>query len=143
MPAIAPEWEVNKDAEEMIGKIVEKYSERFNHIDPKLIGVAMVTNKDKPDGWDGLLKIVGLKEPLSLFSPKQYILWFHKSTWEHLTENVKVALLVSTLLRLPPDFDGSVLPPDLKDVKSMVRAFGVDYLENPELPNLLETEVKF
>ena len=143
MAAIAPEWEVSKPAEEMIAKVVEKYPAKFNHIDAKHIGVAVVTNKDRPDGWDGLVKIIGLKEPLSLFSQKQYIFWFHQSTWEHLSEPVKIALLISILLRLPPEFDGSVLPPDLKDVKCMVKAFGVDYLDNPNLPNLLETEVAF
>jgi hypothetical protein len=32
--------------------------------------------------------------------------------------------------------DGSVLKEDLQDMRVLVKAFGVDYMENPNLPDL-------
>jgi hypothetical protein len=138
MPQVESEWEINQEAEKLIEKLVETYPEKLGHIGHEEIGCAQIVNKDRPDSWDYDSKLVGVKAPGSLYCPKKYIIWWHKNTWDSYTPAQRAAMLMAKLLRIPDPMDGSVLKEDLKDVKCMVRSFGVDYMQNPNLPDLSE-----
>jgi hypothetical protein len=138
-----PIWEINKDAQDIVVKLVDMYPEKLGHVQPESIGCAMITNKDQPKGADWDCKLIGVTEPQSLFSSKQYILYWYKNTWEKYNKAQRVMMLMAKLLRIPQDPDGSVIKEDLKDIKCLVRKFGVDYMDSDTLPDLSEEKQLF
>jgi predicted metallopeptidase len=135
MSQIKPEWEIVKEAEDIVARLCELYPDKLGHVNHEVVGCAQMINKEKPDSAP-LAKIMGVKSPLSLYSTKQYVVAFHKNTWDSLTHPQKSVLVMSMLLRIPDDSDGGLLAEDLKDLKVLVRAFGVDYIDSPKLPDL-------
>jgi hypothetical protein len=142
MPTLIPEWEICEEAERLVAALVEMYPDKFGHVGIDAIGCAMITNKEKPESGEDS-KIVGIKEPVGLFTPKRYIIHFHKNTWESFTPAQKSVEMVFNLLKIPDPMDGSVIAPDLKDHKCLVRVWGPDYKDNPNLPNLAEEKQVF
>lgn len=141
MPKEQPTWELNKDADDMVAKIVERNPEKFGHVDATQIGIAMIAGKDPPDSQDWDAKISGIVQPESLFSKKTYVIWFFKSTWEKYDKRQRSAMLFRQLVRIPDEFDGKLLKEDLKDCRALVKAFGLDYMSSPNLPDLTENKV--
>lgn len=143
MPQIEPEFEIMHDAEQMIVKICDLYPDKFGHIDPNVIGVAAITNKNRPDSQAFDSSMVGIKPPITLYTQKRYIIYFFKNIWDGYTPAQKGFMLIAKLSRIDEELTGKVLPEDLKDVKCLVKAFGVDYLNNPHLPDPLDMKQIF
>jgi hypothetical protein len=143
MATLVPEWEINEEAEQLVAKLVEMYPEKFGHISADAIGCAQITNKDKSESADWDSKINGITEPVGLYTPKRYIIWWHKDTWDKFAPAQKSVEIVSNLLRIPDPMDGSLLKQDLKDHKCLVRSWGVDYKNNVNLPDLAEVKQVF
>lgn len=138
-----PKWEVCKEAEQTVMKLHEMYPDKLGHFDPKVIGCCMIANKEPPKSqtWDS--KIKGIKEPEALYCSKQYVIMFFKKTWDMYTPAQRSAMLMRDLLRIGDDADGQILPESLKDNKELTVAFGVDYIQNPKLPDLTSQRVTF
>jgi hypothetical protein len=143
MAQLKPEWEIVKEAETLVERLCELYPEKLGHIDPGTIGCAMITNKDRPDSADWDFKLIGVRDPVSLYSSKQYVIWFHKNVWDVYEKKQKAMMIMRALLKIPEDLDGSVVAEDLKDIKCLVRTWGVDYMTNPNLPDLSDVKQVF
>ena len=143
MAQAEPVWELLKEADDMVAKLVQKYPEKFGHIDPEVIGCAAIGGKTKPEGqtWDA--KLGGIREPEALWSKKTYCSQFYKSTWDTYDARQRAAMLFKLLVRIPDESNGKVLPEDLKDCYCLVKAFGPDYMKNPSLPDLLDQKQAF
>lgn len=140
---IKPEWEVCKESEKIVERLCELYPEKVGHVSPDTIGACAITNKDQPENQDWIAKLIGIKEPVTLYCTKRYIIVFFKNKWDTLNKAQKSVLIMGKLLRIPEDPDGSLLGEDLKDVKCLVKTFGVDYLESPTLPDMTDDRVTF
>lgn len=143
MPDVKPEWEINKEAQDFVEKLCETYPEHLGHVEPSAIGCAAITNKPRPKTADWDAKIIGVGEPASLFCSKQYIIYWHRETWEAYDRPRRIMMLLRMLLRTSEEFDGKLLKEDLKDLKRLVKRFGVDYMNEPNLPDLLEAKQVF
>lgn len=143
MPKEKPEWEIMHDAEKMIAQLVQRYPDKLPQIDPTTIGVAAIVNKEPPESQDWVSKIEGIKAPAALYCSKQYIIHFYKSKWDAMDEAQRAWMLLAKLCRIDDEKDGGVLQEDLKDVKRIVKAVGVDYLYSTSLPNPLVDTVSF
>ena len=142
MPKEQPVWELNGEAEAMVVRIVERNPEKFGHVDATQIGIAMIVGKEPPDSQDWDAKISGIVEPERLFSKKAYVIWFFKSTWEKYDKRQRSAMLFRQLSRISEEFDGKLLKVDLTDCRVLVKAYGLDYMTNPKLPDLTENKVE-
>jgi hypothetical protein len=143
MPMIEPEYEENKDAHQMITKLCDLYPEKLGHIDPNLVFVCAITNKDKPEGQNVDSTIVGIKPPISLCCDKKYVIWFYKQIWDSKDVAQQALMLMAKLLRIDEMCDGKIISEDLKDVKCLVKAFGVDYTNNAAIPNIIDVKQIF
>ena len=141
MPKLEAQWEFVKEADDLVKQIVAAKPEHFNKIDPDQIGCVMIVNKEPPKGQDWDAKISGITAPDLLFAKKTYVVQFYKSTWDKYDRRQRIAMLIRLLFRIPEEFDGSILKEDLKDSRKLVKAFGVDYMTNPKLPDLLEDKL--
>lgn len=133
---IQPEWEILNDGETLSKNLCDVYPEKLGHIDPTKVGVAVITNKDRGDTQEWDSKMVGITPPASLFSTKQYVIYTNKNTWDSYTPAQRSVMIMRHLLRIPDPADGSIAKEDLKDLKCLVRAWGVDYMESPQLPDI-------
>lgn len=142
MPQIKPEWAISGEAQDIVSKLCQLYPERFGHIMSDSIGCIGMMNKDKGENKKDS-KIKGIKMPESLFCSKIYIIEFFQNSWEEYTPAQRAAMLIKNLDRIPDTEDGpdgSVLPEDLKDNRTLVKGWGVDYMDNPQLPDLSESK---
>ena len=141
MAGLEAVYELMPEADQMVAALVEKYPEKFGHIaDPSIIGCVGITGKAKPESqsWDG--KICGVKQPEGLWSKKNYCIKFFKETWEKYNECQRAAMLFRLLTRVAEDCDGKILPEDLKECYCLVKAFGLNYMDSPGLPDLLKSK---
>lgn len=136
MAQIKPEWIINGEAETLVRTLCDLYPEKLGHIDSNKIGCAAIANKEQPETKTGDATLVGVSEPTSLYCTKSYIIWFYMNIWEEYTPAQRSFMLMKQLLRIPEDYDGSILKEDLKDVKCLVKTWGVDYMDNPGIPDL-------
>ena len=147
MPNLAPEWEHNKEADEIVAKLVEMYPDKIGHIEPDTIACVMVTNKDKPDKTKWFAKIIGVQPPVDIFCSKSYVISFFQNTWDDFSPAARSMMLLDRLVRVPDDYDGSnagkVLADDLSGWKALIERFGVDFIEKDGLPDVAEVHQDF
>ena len=144
MPQVKPQWTVIDEYSEMVKKLVTKYPEKFSHIDPSWI-VAYESNKDKPEKKSKPYDMNGEPEPMNFTNSKRYFIMFHQGEWDSRSDEAKLALIFSALLRIPEDeaSSGKVGPLDYRDQNLMVRTFGPDWQMRGVLPHLLNDNVDF
>lgn len=143
MAQIKSEWEIVGEAEKMVKDLCNLYPDKLGHIDSNRIGCAAIANKEQPATQEYDAKLVGVGEPTSLFCSKQYIISFYKQTWDAYSQAQKSMMVMKQLLRIPEEVDGAVLKEDLKDVRCLVKAFGMDYMDSPTLPDLTAGKYSF
>lgn len=137
----APVYGQIPEADELVLKLVQKYPDKFGHIDPSLVGCIVVTGKNKPESQDWDVKIHGIKAPLTIFSSKVYVFEFYKQTWENYSPVQRQYMLFKSMVRIKDSFDGSLDKEDLKDCRCLVKKFGVAYMDKADLPDLIDSKV--
>jgi hypothetical protein len=142
MSKVKPEFLQSKEADEVVVKLCNLYPNHLGHVEPKIVGCVSIANKEKnetqPDS-----RIRGIHQPDAMFCSVQYVLCFYQDCWDKYTSAQRSMMLFKNLIRIPDTEDGpdgSVLKEDLQDSKMLVKAFGVDYMENPALPDLSVTK---
>lgn len=143
MPQAEPIYGQHKEAEAIIASLVDKYPERFGHVDASAIGCVEITGKDKPESQDWDAKISGIKAPLSTFASKVYVIEFFKKTWDDYAPQQRQFMLFRMLAQIPEKFDGGSAKIDLKDMRCLVKKFGVNYMERVDLPDLVKEKQDF
>lgn len=142
MAQVAPEWEEVPEYVDYAKQIIEKYPDRFAHIDPSLIVAYICTNKTKPESKAKLYDLSGAQEPEAFTNTKRYFVKMFHDTWEALPEANRLALIFSALERIDRE-TGKVNGYDLHDQALMARTFGVDWALRGGIPNLLRDEIEF
>lgn len=123
--------------------LISLYNDLFSHIDPEWI-VAYGSNKEKPEKNNKPYEMSGSCEPESLTNTKKFFVKFSLSDWNSKTNEQRIALVASALVRIPtqnPE-DGKVLPLDYKDQNIMVHTFGPNW-QDRELPDILKKKITF
>ena len=83
--------------------------------------------------------------PIRLDCDYGWYVVMHQSDWEGMGDKQKYAVVAQVLCAIPTgdDNEGKVSPPDYKDYGIILRTLGVDFLENPEIPDILSEDVKW
>jgi hypothetical protein len=122
----------------MVAKLIDLNRDRFDHIDPLTLRMTMITNKEP----DGTFKVIKVGNPVAMFCPFRYVVVVHQGDWEQYGEDQKALSLFRVLNSLEPDEDEpKIISPDVKEHSVMLRTFGVDYMQNPEIKNLFTKPV--
>lgn len=143
MPGEKKQYEICKEAQQIIERLCSLYPNKFGHIDPSTVGCVMITNKEKSETQDDC-KIRGVKEPDSIFCSKRYIIEFYKTNvWDLYDAGQRSGMLYKQLERIPDKDegpDGSVEKLSLQDSRTLVANYGVDYMDG-KLPDLAAEKV--
>jgi len=146
MPQEKPNYEVNDEFNNMAVQLVEKYSEKFNNIEIDKVCCVNLTNKtrkDKDGSVERIWKLKAVKMPEAIHNPYGWYVVLHSHDWEEFSEKHKLALVADVLHGLPNELDneGKVNPCDTKGYLSVFRTLGLDYLDDPDIPHLMNDDV--
>jgi len=138
-----PDFEKLDEWEDIAKKLVDKYPERYGHIECNKLVAYIITNKEKTD-IARPYEMQTDKLPMRLSNQYDYFIWFkHPEEWHEKTDNIKVALVLSALDRIDPDKPYGVGPLDYRDQSLMLRTFGYGWAYNEKIPNALENDIVF
>ncbi len=145
MAQTAPAWTEIEEFPKMVERLVSKYPERFSGIEPDWLVAYAITNKEKPEGKAKSYEMTGATEPESFTNSKKYFFKTYMNDWEARSEESKLMLVLSALLRVDPENpeSGKVGPFDYRDQAIMVRTFGADWMYKGRLPHLLNDDIEF
>ena len=141
-----PEYEVNNEFNTLAVQLVEKYVEKFNNVEVDKVCCVNLTNKtrkDKEGCMERIWKLQAVKMPVAIHCPYSWYVVLHSHDWEEMSEKHKVALVADVLHGLPNEIDneGKVNPCDTKGYHSIFKTIGIDYLDDPDIPHLLEEDI--
>jgi len=140
MAQIIPEWVENEEFKQMAAKLVEKYPERFSHIDVDQVIAYVCVNKDRPEKQRKPYDMSSATPPESFTNSKTYFVKIFNDVWER-TEQQKLLLVWSALRRIDDDNPGKLRPWDYSDQEEMVNTFGSHWHERGDLPNILSDNI--
>lgn len=144
MSKLMNEFERLNEWEDIAKKLVDKYPERWGHVDTSKLVAYVITNKENNEEKGRPYEMQTDKLPMRLSNQYDYFIWFkHPDDWNEKPMNIRIALVISALERIDPDKPFSIGPLDYKDQSVMLRTFGMSWATNPEIPDALKTDVKF
>ena len=139
---VTAEFEKLQEWEDIAKKLVVKYPERFDHVETSKLVCYVITNKDLTDNARPY-EMQTDKLPMRLSNTFDYFVWFkHPSEWHDKPDNIKAALVFSALERIDPDKPFAIAPLDYRDQSVMVRTFGIDWMCQKDIPNMLDEKVE-
>ena len=141
MAQVEAEYEEIEDFYDIADQLIDKYPEEFGHVDLSRLAAVMVTNKDRKNNT--LYRIKTYPPPLSMYASKHYIAIFYSSDWESWNDKSKAAMVSNILFSIDPEGNGKLVQMDYKDHGVMLRTLGVDYLEDPSLPDILNQKIEW
>lgn len=139
-----PNYEVNDEFNNMAVQLVEKYAEKFNNIEIDKVCCVNVDKERKDNGgMDRIWKLKAVKMPEAIHNPYGWYVVLHEKDWDEMSEKHKLALVADVLHGLPNDLDneGKVNPCDTKGYLSIFNTLSIDYLNDPNIPHLLDDDV--
>ena len=144
MAQIKKEFEAVEEFDDIASKLVNKYPEVFGGVDCEKIKCVAITNKNRREGKK-LWEVRGVPAPISMDCPFNYYIILFMEDWIEMNDNRRAVLVAATLMAIPheEDKEGKVNNFDMKDYYTMVRTFGVDYLESEGIPDILNEDVKW
>jgi len=141
MANVKPTYEDLDDFTVKATKLVKKYPEIFDHIEAEKIKCKAINNKSKPEK-KGHWELKALPEYAIPDCPYAYYVIVHLSDWVELPEKIQNRLVADVLFAIP-DEEGKVRAFDLRAWSPMIRAFGVDYMDDDKGEDPLADEVKW
>lgn len=139
-----PEYESIDEYSNIASQLINKYPEVFGQLDVDKIKCVAITNKERSDRKP-LWEVRSVPYPIRMDCPYAYYIIVYMSDWVELDDAHKAALVAASLHAIPfeSDKEGKVNQPDMKDYSNMLRTMGVDYMDSPDIPNLLTDEVEW
>lgn len=145
MAQIKPMWQELPEFVTMATKLIDRFPERFNGIDPSWFVAYACTNKDKPEKKVKPYDMTSVGEPESFTNSRKYFVKVYLSDWEGRSDTNKLAIVAAALDRVDKDIpdSGKINPFDYQDQGVMVRTFGTDWYDRDDLPDLLTAKIHF
>ena len=141
-----PSYEVNDEFNGMAVQLVERYAEKFNGIEVDKVCCVNTSKTRKDNGvLDRIWKVKAVKMPEAIHNRFGWYVILHEDDWSELSEKHKLALVADVLHGIPCDLDsqGKVNPCDAKGYLSMFETMGIKYLDDPDIPHLIDDEVEW
>jgi len=140
-------YEEVTDAKEMITALCKQYPDILWAIRPQIVTVLGIANKSRPEKREILATcrpITGVYKSLMMLNNihTRYVIEVYWSDWNDWSMPKKYALLFHELLHVDYEI-GKTIKYDVEDFRLMVDKLGVDWFDDPDLPNLINEKVEF
>lgn len=143
MSQIAPNYEELPEFLHIADQLIDRYPEVFGNIDLTRISAFAITNKDRKDSSKPIWEIMSVKPPINILCNKDYIINLYQDSYESLGDKHKAVLVADALNAISVEGKGKINPKDLREYAIMVRTLGVDFMDNPDVPNILTDDVEW
>lgn len=143
MPQVAPNYEELPEFLDIADQLVDRFPEVYGNTDLGRIACFAVTNKERKDSSKPIWEIMPIKSPLSILCNKDYVIKVFQNSYEELGDKHKTALVADALNAISEEGKGKINPKDLKEYAIMIRTLGVDFMDNPDIPDLLNDDVNW
>lgn len=135
------------EAETIVKTLCEKQPDLLWAVKPDTVAVLGIENKERSEKNKVLAKIKPVKgEEKTILQlaniPVRYIITLYYSDWNIWTPKQKQWIILHELLHIAPDM-GKTIKHDIMDFKVLIDIAGVEWFKNPEIPNLIDGDVKF
>ena len=140
MAQAKPEFVTLKEFRDIADQLLKKYPDKLEGIDVKEVTCVAITNKE-PKTVKPEYEIKPVPFPIRLDCPYGYYIVVNGQQWDTMGAKAKPVLVLKALSQLSREGDGKVVPLDLKDQHFLVKKLGVDYLTNPDIPDILNDNV--
>lgn len=141
MAQITPVYEEEKEINEIVAALVEKYGDIFYAVDPSDVRGFLITNKPRPDSKQPEVSITGASGVFAYINPFKYVLVAYADDWVNWSKNIKAISVAKAIKRISDEGNGKLLRYDEMNHRSFLLTFGIGYEENPNLVNILEEDV--
>jgi len=140
-----PEYEVNDEFNTMAVKIVGKFPEKFISVDIDKVCCVNITNKtrkEKEGNGERTWNLQAVKMPVAIHCPYSWYVVLYAHDWQEMSEKHKLAHTADILHGLPTgeDNEGKVNSCDTKGFGAMFRSLGIDFLDDPDIPHILNDD---
>ena len=147
MPQVEKVHSRVEEAEEIIAQLCEEYPEALWAVNPNIVAVLGVENKERPKNSKKLATIrpvKGINKSLMILNniPVRYVIEIYWDEWNKWSQSQKVVIMFHEVLHIGDEI-GKTVKHDLEDFKIMINSLGVDWYKNPNLPNLLNEHIDF
>jgi predicted metallopeptidase len=139
------EYDVLLDGTEMAAALIERYSDSFVGIDPASVIVMAISNKKPPKSKRRPIALCRRLDPVTKSLLKhfncpnvKYFIEFYGSDWLELSDQRRQAVMFHELMHIPTPGVDSLVPHDTEDFSPLIELWGCNWLDNPNLPNLLQ-----
>jgi len=142
MAKIKAEYEVCDEFIVIAKKLQELYPDQFLTKPVDSLRSMLITNKERTDN-SSLLSIKTIGMPMSLDVTYKFYIVMYSSDWNEFTEPQKSRVVSWALITLPDSDEDKLIQPDLKEHSTIIRTFGVDWIDSPSAPNPLDGNVNW
>jgi len=135
------------EAKDIIEKLCEMYPDELWAVRPDIVITLGVTNKERPKSSKKLASIRPLKGATKALMQinnvmVRYLIELYWEDWNEWSSAQRVAVIYHELLHIAHEI-GKTVKHDIEDFRIMVDKLGVDWFNDPNLPNLLNDKVEF
>ena len=141
------DYDVLLDGTAMAASLIERYSDSFVGINPAAVIVMAITNKKPPKSKRRKIATCRRLDPVTRALLKhfncpnvRYFIEFYGCEWLELSEERRQAIMFHELIHIPTPGAESLVPHNVEDFSVLIEMWGCDWINNPNLPNLLEGE---
>jgi predicted metallopeptidase len=144
---MAKDWQVCPETRELSEKIIEKFSQTFAHIDVDKISFIIAMDGKAPNKGRTLAKIriINEKTRIATGTPYNYMLEVYDSNWADQEYRQKQMIIFHELMHIDSaaeEDDPQLRKHNMEDFYEILDVWGIDYLYDDELPNLLDENLK-
>lgn len=140
---VKPIYDECTEFRDIAEKIIKKYPSEFGGIDSSLIKCYAVSNKERPDKKK-MWTVSVIKSPVSEdVKTHRYFFEIYMTDWMELNDAQKSVFVAEALCSLPFDGEEKKITPDVQGYRRIFSTFGLDFMNDPNLPDIIKTNVTF
>ena len=144
---MAKDWQMCPEIKDLVDDIVEKFPNLFDHVDSSKISciIAMAGNAPNKGRALATIRVINDKTRIATGTPYNYILEVYDANWNDQEDRQKQMVVFHELMHIEPEAeedDPKLRKHDTEDFYEILNIWGIDYLYDKELPDLLDENLE-
>jgi len=139
---MSKEWHIFSETRDLAEKLTKKFPVFFSHVNVDEISCVVCMGGKPPNGGRTLARISVISDKIKIATgtPYNFILEVYDGNWYDLDSKQKQMVIFHELMHIDPEDAESpkLRKHDLEDFHEILSIWGIDYLDNTDIPKLLD-----
>ena len=138
------EWQMYPEVHDYVEALIEKFPRYFSKVKSHEISCIIGVGGKAPKGGSVLARISLISEKLRVAtgSSYKYVMEVYDANWYDLDSRQKAMVVFHELMHIDQDADDpKLVSHNIEDFHPILKTFGIDYLMNDSLPDLLDDDL--